>query len=53
MTQPMPEDFMTALATGMVQIHEAYRAAVDAGFNEEQAMSIITTMITAMMSGKG
>lgn len=49
MTQPKPEEFMTELAAGMVTMHETYRAAVAAGFTEEQAMSVIIAMLSTMI----
>ena len=35
----------TLLVGGMVQLHEIYQAAVDAGFSEQQAMSLVLEMV--------
>lgn len=42
--------FMTELAAGMVQLHEMYRTAVDAGFTEDQAMQILLQTICSVMN---
>jgi len=40
-----PNAALTELAAGMTQLHELYQSAVDAGFSEHQAMSMILEMI--------
>ena len=40
-----PGAFITALAAGMIELHEMFRAAVGAGFIEEQAMKIVLEAI--------
>lgn len=40
-----PSALLTELASGMAQLHEVFRSAVDAGFSEQQAMTIIVEML--------
>lgn len=40
----MPEA-LTVLGAGMAQMHEFYRAALDAGFTERQAMQLLIETI--------
>jgi hypothetical protein len=49
----MPPPPMTALALGAAQFHEQFRAYVDAGFTEEQALHIVLTILTEMMHHQG
>ena len=48
MTRPMPPDPLTELMKGAAHAHEMYRAYVDAGFTEEQALRLIIAMIASM-----
>jgi hypothetical protein len=45
-----PSAPFTALAAGMVQLHETFKAAVDAGFTEDQAMQIVLAMLGSATS---
>ena len=47
MPNELPEDPMTELAAGAVQMHELFMAYVYAGFSEAQSMTIICTALTA------
>jgi len=38
---------LTELAAGAVQMHELFRAWVDAGFTEQQAMQLLCSMLAA------
>lgn len=52
MQQPTPGDPFTALGAGMVQMHEMYQGAVDAGFKPDQAMDLVKEMMkVAMVTG--
>jgi hypothetical protein len=46
-----PQDPLTELAAGAVQLHELYIAQVEAGFTEQQAMQIVIAVLTASMGG--
>lgn len=46
-----PQDPLTELAAGAVQLHELFLAQVEAGFTEPQAMQIIIAIITAGIGG--
>lgn len=47
----MPESPMSALAQGAVASHEMFRAYVDAGFTEPQALEITIAMLVEMWRG--
>ncbi len=49
--QPMPPSPINALAVGAAQTHELYRAYVEAGFSEAQAMQLICTMLVESLRG--
>lgn len=54
MTDPdMPNSPMSALAQGAAASHEMFRAYVEAGFTEPQALEITIAMLVAMMRGGG
>ncbi|MEV7013287.1 hypothetical protein [Streptosporangium sp. NPDC051022] len=48
---PEPEDPITQLAQGAVQLHEVFVAYVEAGFTEQQALFLIGQMIQALARG--
>lgn len=45
MTSPGPTSPITALAAAAAQMHELFRAYIDAGFTEAQAMQLLCTLI--------
>jgi hypothetical protein len=47
-----PQDPLTELAAGAVQLHELFLAQVAAGFTEPQAMQIIIAVLTAGVGGQ-
>ena len=48
---PDPQDPLTELAVGAVQLHELFLAHVEAGFTEPQAMQILIAVVTAGIGG--
>lgn len=46
-----PQDPLTELAAGAIQLHELFLAQVEAGFTEPQAMQILIAVITAGIGG--
>ncbi|MEU5043169.1 hypothetical protein [Streptomyces griseorubiginosus] len=46
-----PQDPLTELAAGAVQLHEFYLAQVAAGFTEQQAMQIVIAVLTQGVGG--
>lgn len=46
-----PQDPLTELAAGAVQLHELFLAQVEAGFTEPQAMQIVIAVLTAGVGG--
>lgn len=51
MSADSPQDPLTELAAGAVQLHELFLAQVEAGFTEPQAMQIVIAVLTASMGG--
>lgn len=47
-----PQDPLTELAAGAVQLHELFLAQVAAGFTEQQAMQIVIAVLTGGMGGR-
>jgi len=48
----IPQDPLTELAAGAVQLHELFLAQVAAGFTEQQAMQIVIAVLTGGMGGR-
>lgn len=48
---PGPEDPITQLAAGAVQLHELYASFVAAGFSESQALYLVGQTLTASIGG--
>lgn len=46
-----PQDPLTELAAGAVQLHELFLAQVEAGFTEQQAMQIVIAVLTVGVGG--
>lgn len=46
-----PDDPLTVLMEGAAQTHELFRAYVDAGFTEQQALYLVGQMMRAAMGG--
>jgi hypothetical protein len=46
-----PQPPLTELAAAAVQQHELYRAWVDAGFTEEQAMQLLVAVLLGSIGG--
>ena len=46
-------DPITELAAAAVQQHEAFRAWVDAGFTEVQALELLKTIVLGWLAGGG
>jgi hypothetical protein len=46
-----PQDPLTELAAGAVQLHEFFVAQVEAGFTEQQALQLVIAVLTAGMGG--
>jgi hypothetical protein len=44
---PSPEDPLTELAKAAAQVHELFRAYVDSGFSEQQALYLVGKLIAA------
>jgi hypothetical protein len=53
MANDMPQDPMTELAAGAHQLHELYRSYVGAGFTEQQAMTLVCTLIQGAQAAGG
>ncbi len=52
MTDPnMPDSPMSALAQGAAATHEMFRAYVDAGFTEAQALEITIAILVQSLGG--
>ena len=47
MSDPEPGDVLTVLMAGMAQLHELFSAAVQAGFDSDQAMQIVLATIAS------
>ncbi|WP_289009138.1 hypothetical protein [uncultured Thermomonospora sp.] len=47
MSSDMPQDPFTELAKAAIQLHELFKAFLDAGFTEPQAMQLVCTALTA------
>lgn len=43
-------DFISPLVAGMVQLHEVFQAAIDAGFPEHVAADLVKEIIKAAMT---
>ncbi len=48
-TDPLQENSPTPLAAGASVMHETFRAYVNAGFTESQALTIVTNLLIAAM----
>ncbi|MGW7087525.1 hypothetical protein ACWGH2_29070 [Streptomyces sp. NPDC054871] len=48
---PDPEDPITELAAGAVQLHEVYLAYLDAGFTHDQAFDLTKAVLLASLDG--
>lgn len=46
-----PESPITLLAQAAIQMHELYRAYVDAGFTQDQAMHLVIAIMQANTGG--
>lgn len=47
-----PIEPLTALAEGMVALHEFMTSAIQAGFTKEQALEMVLTVLRETMRGK-
>lgn len=45
MSDDLPETDMTPLLEGATHIHEMYSAYMDAGFTEDRAFDLVTTIL--------
>lgn len=52
MTSTGPPSPLTNLAAAAVQMHELFRAYVDAGSSEAQAMQLLCAQVQAMSVGR-
>lgn len=46
-----PQSPLTELAVAAVQTHELFRAYIDAGFNEQQALQLVIAIILRASHG--
>lgn len=51
MNSDTPTDPISDLVASSVQLHEMYRSFIHVGFTEQQAMTMICSLITAGISG--
>jgi hypothetical protein len=52
MNSDSPTDPISDLVASSVQLHEMYESFIHAGFNEQQAMTMICALITAGINGQ-